>query len=384
MFKWLGEKNVKIGVTAFLVLIACVIAVFLFYNLGNIFTVIGEFLSIFTPLIIGLVMAYILNPIVGIVERNIFKKVKKENVRRDLSIGLTLIAFVALLGAIIGYLIPQLLQSILSLITNAPKYLDQAVEFMSRWINNPDVDYAKMTEYLLKLLNDNVLPNVTGMLNGLGNGILGFLKAIFNFIIGLVFAVYILSNTKKVSKGSKKLLYALFNDKKVDKFIKKLKHINDIFINFMIGKLADSFCFVFVCTLIFTIIFGYPYPLLIAFMIAVTDLIPYFGPYLGSIPSALLILLVDPVKAIIFVIFMVVLQQIDANLVTPRIQSKATGLPSFWVLFAILVFGGLFKIVGLLIAVPCFTIIYELVVDFIEEKTSTQKEVELTEKTIEE
>ena len=384
MFKWLGEKNVKIGVTAFLVLIACVIAVFLFYNLGNIFTVIGEFLSIFTPLIIGLVMAYILNPIVGIVERNIFKKVKKENVRRDLSIGLTLIAFVALLGAIIGYLIPQLLQSILSLITNAPKYLDQAVEFMSRWINNPDVDYAKMTEYLLKLLNDNVLPNVTGMLNGLGNGILGFLKAIFNFIIGLVFAVYILSNTKKVSKGSKKLLYALFNDKKVDKFIKKLKHINDIFINFMIGKLADSFCFVFVCTLIFTIIFGYPYPLLIAFIIAVTDLIPYFGPYLGSIPSALLILLVDPVKAIIFVIFMVVLQQIDANLVTPRIQSKATGLPSFWVLFAILVFGGLFKIVGLLIAVPCFTIIYELVVDFIEEKTSTQKEVELTEKTIEE
>ena len=384
MFKWLGEKNVKIGVTAFLVLIACVIAVFLFYNLGNIFTVLGEFLSIFTPLIIGLVMAYILNPIVGIVERNIFKKVKKENVRRDLSIGLTLIAFVALLGAIIGYLIPQLLQSILSLITNAPKYLDQAVEFMSRWINNPDVDYAKMTEYLLKLLNDNVLPNVTGMLNGLGNGILGFLKAIFNFIIGLVFAVYILSNTKKVSKGSKKLLYALFNDKKVDKFIKKLKHINDIFINFMIGKLADSFCFVFVCTLIFTIIFGYPYPLLIAFIIAVTDLIPYFGPYLGSIPSALLILLVDPVKAIIFVIFMVVLQQIDANLVTPRIQSKATGLPSFWVLFAILVFGGLFKIVGLLIAVPCFTIIYELVVDFIEEKTSAQKEVELTEKTIEE
>jgi predicted PurR-regulated permease PerM len=384
MFKWLGEKNVKIGVTAFLVLIACVIAVFLFYNLGNIFTVLGEFLSIFTPLIIGLVMAYILNPIVGIVERNIFKKVKKENVRRDLSIGLTLVAFVALLGAIIGYLIPQLLQSILSLITNAPKYLDQAVEFMSRWINNPDVDYAKMTEYLLKLLNDNVLPNVTGMLNGLGNGILGFLKAIFNFIIGLVFAVYILSNTKKVSKGSKKLLYALFNDKKVDKFIKKLKHINDIFINFMIGKLADSFCFVFVCTLIFTIIFGYPYPLLIAFIIAVTDLIPYFGPYLGSIPSALLILLVDPVKAVIFVIFMVVLQQIDANLVTPRIQSKATGLPSFWVLFAILVFGGLFKIVGLLIAVPCFTIIYELVVDFIEEKTSSQKEVELTEKTIEE
>ena len=241
-----------------------------------------------------------------------------------------------------------------------------------------------MTEYLLKILNENVLPNVTGMLNSLGNGILGFLRAIFNFVIGLVFAVYILSNTKNMAKSSKKILYAFFNDKKVDKFIKKVKHINDIFINFMIGKLADSFCFVFVCTLIFTIVFGYPYPLLIAFMIGVTDLIPYFGPYLGSIPAALLILLVDPVKAVIFVIFMVVLQQIDANLVTPRIQSKATGLPSFWVLFAILVFGGLFKVVGLLIAVPCFTIIYELVVDYIEEKSAAKKEEENTEKTIEE
>ena len=384
MFKWLGQRNIKIGVTAFLVLLACVIAGFIFYNLGDIVAVIGKFLAIFTPLIIGLVMAYILNPIVKVFENKVFKKIRKDNIRRDLSIAATIILFVALIGAVIGYLIPQLLESILSLITNAPKYLDQSVEFLSKWINNPDIDYSKMTEYLLKILNENVLPNVTGMLNSLGNGILGFLRAIFNFVIGLVFAVYILSNTKNMSKSSKKILYAFFNDKKVDKFIKKVKHINDIFINFMIGKLADSFCFVFVCTLIFTIVFGYPYPLLIAFMIGVTDLIPYFGPYLGSIPAALLILLVDPVKAVIFVIFMVVLQQIDANLVTPRIQSKATGLPSFWVLFAILVFGGLFKVVGLLIAVPCFTIIYELVVDYIEEKSAAKKEEENTEKTIEE
>jgi predicted PurR-regulated permease PerM len=384
MFKWLGQRNIKIGVTAFLVLIACVIAVFLFYNLGNIVSLLGAFVGIFSPLIVGLVMAYILNPIVKLFEEKIFKKIKKETTRRDLSIAATIILFVALLGAIIGYLIPQLLESILSLITNAPKYLDQTVEFLSKWINNPDVDYSKATEYLLKILNENVLPNVTSMLNSLGNGLLGFLKAIFNFVIGLVFAVYILSNTKNMSKGSKKILYAFFNDKKVDKFIKKVKHINDIFLNFMMGKLADSFCFVFVCTLIFTIIFGYPYPLLIAFIIATTDLIPYFGPYLGTIPSALLILLVDPVKALIFVVFIVVLQQIDANLVTPRIQSKATGLPSFWVLFAITVFGGLFKIVGLLIAVPCFTVIYELVVDYIEEKTEAKKADENTEKTIEE
>ena len=384
MFKWLGEKNVKAGVTAFLVLFSVVVAVFIFYNIGGIIGAIGNFIGIFTPLIIGLVLAYILNPIVNIFETKLFKKIKKESTRRDLSIAATIILFIALLSAIIGYLIPQLLESILSLITNAPKYLDQSVEFLERWINNPDIDYTKMTEYLLKILNENVLPNVTGMLNRLGNGILGFIRALFNFVIGLVFAVYILANIKTVAKSSKKILYTFFNDKKVDKFTKKISHINDIFINFMIGKLADSFCFVFICTLVFTIIFGYPYPLLIAFIIATTDLIPYFGPYLGTIPSALLILLVDPVKALIFIIFIIILQQVDANLVTPRIQSKATGLPSFWVLFAILVFGALFNIVGLLIAVPCFTIIYEIVADFINEKYEEQKGKENPQKTIEE
>ena len=381
MFKWLGEKNVKAGVTAFLVLLACTVFVFIFVHLGGIVGTIGKFLSIFTPLIIGLVLAYILNPIVGIFERKVFKKVKKDTTRRDLSIALTLLLFVALITAVIGYLIPQLLESILSLITNAPKYFTQSEEFLKRWINNPDLDYASVSEFSLKFLNDNVLPNVTNMLNSLGTGIVGFLKAIFDFVIGIVFTVYILANTKKMAKGAKKTLYAFFDDAKVDKFIKKIKHINDIFINFMIGKLADSFCFVFVCTLIFTIVFGYPYPLLIAFLIGVTDLIPYFGPYLGSIPSALLICLVDPLKALIFIIFMVVLQQIDANLVTPRIQSKATGLPSFWVLFAILVFGALFNVIGLLIAVPCFTIIYELVVDFINEKSAEKGIFEKDEKT---
>ena len=300
----------------------------------------------------GLHAGNLLRCIVELLEKKVFKKVKPEKTRRELSIAVTIILFVVLIGAIIGYLIPQLLESVLSIITNAPKYLDQSVEFLKRWINNPSLDYASVSDFSLKFLNDNVLPNVTNMLNGLGNGLLGFVKAIFNFIIGIVFAVYILANTKKIAKGSKKTLYAFFDDAKVDKFIAKVKHINDIFINFMIGKLADSFCFVFVCTLIFTIVFGYPYPLLIAFLIGVTDLIPYFGPYLGSIPSALLICLVDPVKALIFVIFMVVLQQVDANLVTPRIQSKATGLPSFWVLFAITLFGGLFGVVGLLIGVP--------------------------------
>ena len=135
----------------------------------------------------------------------------------------------------------------------------------------------------------------------------------------------------------------------------------------MVGKICDS-SIIALCTLIFLLVFKYPYALLIAVIIGLTDLIPYFGPYIGSIPSALLICLVDPVKAITFILFMILLQQIDSNLITPRIQKQATGLPSFWVLFSITLFGGLFGLIGLLIAVPCFTIIYELICDTINKR----------------
>ena len=124
---------------------------------------------------------------------------------------------------------------------------------------------------------------------------------------------------------------------------------------------------------LFLLICKYPYALLIATLVGLTDLIPYFGPYIGTIPSALLICMISPVKAITFVLFIVVLQQIDGNFVTPAIQRQATGLPSFWVLFAITLFGGLFGLVGLLIAVPCFTIIYELVIDLVNQRLKNKK-----------
>ena len=160
---------------------------------------------------------------------------------------------------------------------------------------------------------------------------------------------------------------SIFNVEKVNEFIDEVKHINHVFGQFMIGKICDS-SIVALLTFIFLIIFDYPYALLIAVIIGCTDLIPYFGPYIGTVPSALLICLVNPVKAITFVLFIIVLQQTDGNLITPRIQKQATGLPSFWVLFAITLFGGLFGLVGLLIGVPCFTIIYELIVEQVNKR----------------
>ncbi len=280
---------------------------------------------------------------------------------------------VGILVTLISFIIPQLLLSIQSIIINAPVYFNDLGEWLKNTFTNSEMEsslidnYKIISEYLTTALNNVVLPIANGALSKLSSGIFGIISFIFNFAIGLVFAIYILANTKTFSAGIRKNLYSIFDVNKVNGFIDEVQHINHVFGQFMIGKICDSGT-VGLCTLLFLIIFKYPYPLLIAVIICLTDLIPYFGPYIGSVPSVLLILLVDPVKAVTFILFMVILQQIDANLITPRIQKQATGLPSFWVLFAITLFGGLFGIIGMLIGVPCFTIIYELFNEFTDKR----------------
>lgn len=373
MKRILDNKIVQIGLTAFCVIAACIIFSFCLVHLKTILGFLGKIINILMPLIYGLILAYIMHPLVNLFERKIFNKVNKENVRRNLSIFCTFVIIVGVLVALISVIIPQLLLSIQSIIINAPVYFKDLGEWLVDLLRNSELEstimenYDTISEYLTKVLNEAVLPMANSAISNLSNGVFGIISFVFNFAIGLVFAVYILANTKGFAAGLRKNLYSLFNVDRVNNFINEIKHINHIFGQFMIGKVCDS-GLVGLCTLTFLIIFRYPYPLLIAVIIGLTDLIPYFGPYLGTVPAVLLIFLVDPVKAITFILFIIVLQQIDGNLITPRIQKQATGLPSFWVLFSITLFGGLFGIIGMLIAVPCFTIIYELFIELIDNK----------------
>lgn len=374
MKKLLGNKVVQIGITAFFVLAAGILFSFCLFNIKHIVGFLGTIVSILKPLIYGLVLAYIMHPMVSFFEKKAFSKITNDSTRRNLSIFCAFILIIGVLVALISFIIPQILLSVQSIIVNAPIYFKDLENLITSWFDNSDVksvvmnNYDDIANYLTKSLNDVVLPIANNAISSLSDGLMGIFSFVFNFAIGLVFAVYILANTKKFGSGLKKILCSIFNVEKVSGFINEVKHVNHIFGQFMIGKICDSFGFVATCTLLFLLVFKFPYPLLIAVIIGITDLIPYFGPYIGSIPSALLICLVDPVKALTFLLFIVVLQQIDGNLVTPRIQKEATGLPSFWVLFAITLFGGLFGIVGLLIAVPCFTIIYELAVELINKQ----------------
>ena len=373
MKKMLENKIVQIGITAFFVIAAGILFGFCLFHVSYIFGFLKTLVRILMPLIYGLVLAYIMHPLVNLFEHKVFNKITKNTTKRNLSIFCSFMIIVGILVTLISFIIPQLLLSIQSIIINAPVYFNDLGEWLKNTFTNSEMEsslidnYKIISEYLTTALNNVVLPIANGALSKLSSGIFGIISFIFNFAIGLVFAIYILANTKTFSAGIRKNLYSIFDVNKVNGFIDEVQHINHVFGQFMIGKICDSGT-VGLCTLLFLIIFKYPYPLLIAVIICLTDLIPYFGPYIGSVPSVLLILLVDPVKAVTFILFMVILQQIDANLITPRIQKQATGLPSFWVLFAITLFGGLFGIIGMLIGVPCFTIIYELFNEFTDKR----------------
>lgn len=374
MKKLLDNKVVQIGIVSFLVIAACILFSFLLINVKSILSFFGNILSILSPLIYGLVLAYIMHPIVNLFDHKVFTKVEKLGTRRNLSIFCTLVVLIGLLATLFSIVLPELFASIQSLIINIPEYLKDLEGAIVKWLSdNQELEasvmenYDTIAGYLLDATNNVILPMVDGAVSKLSTGIFGVFNFVFNFCVGLVFAVYILANTKNFGAGIRKVLYSIFPVDGVNGFIDEIKHINHVFGQFMIGKICDS-SIVALSTFVFLLIFKFPYPLLIAVIIGLTDLIPYFGPYIGTIPSALLICLVDPVKAITFVFWIVVLQQIDSNLITPRIQKHATGLPSFWVLFAITLFGGLFGVVGLLIAVPCFTIIYELSVEFVDKQ----------------
>ncbi len=375
MKRLFDSKVGQLALVGFLVIAASIAFYFFMFHISTIFNAIKKIFSILTPFIIGLVLAYIMNPLVKLFEKNLFKGIKRNNYRRNLSIFCSV---VIILGALIGLMavvIPQLLYSLQSLAINASSYANNLEKTVTGWLSkspdlynaiSPHIDGIK--NQIIEIANKTVVPSPEDAWLMFSNGVKGVLSGLFNVFIGLIFSVYILANSAKFGAQIRKALYSLFNINKVNAAIEEIKHVNQIFQSFMIGKICDSFGFVFVCTFLFLVIFNYPYALLIAFIIGLTDLIPYFGPYIGTIPSALLIFLISPVKAIIFIGFIIFLQQVDSNLVTPKIQTQATGLPSFWVLFSIMLFGGLFNLVGILIAVPCFTIIYELARDYVESK----------------
>lgn len=363
-----NNKYYQIGLTAFLVILACLFSGYLIFNIDKIFGVVGNIISLLVPFIIGFVFAYLLNPVVDFFKEKVYVKfIKNKKTISNLSILTTCVIFLGLIGILFNSIIPALLSSVETLAKNIPSYVMDIKEYLiaktdsSEIANMINANYTTINESINKMLSD-LLPRVEDMISILSTGIFGAIKVIFDLIMGFVISIYFLSDKENFIAGIKKILFSIFSVKFVNRIMDYARHTNEIFNAFIIGKLLDALTIGFITTMFLTIAGFKEYALLIGVTVGLTNMIPYFGPYIGTIPSALLILMDEvsggPKMCLIFIIFIIALQQIDSYVIEPKLCGSKTGLKSFWVLASILFFGNAFGIIGLLLGVPVFALIY--------------------------
>ncbi len=374
-----NNKYIAWGVTAFLVSCSILLLFFIIYRINYIVSFLGTVLNIIMPFIYGLVIAYLLNPIINFFEKKVYKRLANKMIKGDgkrkftrvMSLFTTTIIFVGFIVLLFSFFIPELISSLQTFVSNISTYTENTKDILINVFGGSDSiknlindNYSKISDTIINWVNDGMLSDT---ITSLGNGIFKTFKFLYNFIIGYIIAIYVLVDKEKFKGQTKRLLYSLFDDNKINKLFDNLNYTDKVFMDFFSAKLIDSLIIGVVC-FVGMLILGMPYALVIAVVVGVTNIIPYFGPFIGAIPSALLILLVSPTKCIPFIIFIFVLQQFDGNILGPKIMGNKTGLSSFWVLFSLLIFGGLFGVVGMIIGVPIFSIIYGFVSRIINER----------------
>lgn len=265
-------------------------------------------------------------------------------------------------------ILPQLISSIQSIASHFPTYVSNFTNWFGdiRELNPVINEYLTQNIILtdsteiVEWFNKNIAPNIKNLGNlatTLYNGLFSIMKFLFEFMIGIIISIYLMSSKELFSGQAKKIVYALFEENKANHFIRNMRFVHRTFVGFLSGKIVDSIIIGLLC-FIGTSFLEIPYAILVSVIIGVTNIIPFFGPYLGAIPCAILILMISPIHCLYFVIFIIILQQIDGNIIGPKILGNSTGISSFWVIFAITIFGGLFGIPGMVIGVPVFAIIY--------------------------
>ena len=378
----LHNKYIKWGVTAFLVVAASICFYYLIFHVSNILTNINRIANIVMPVLIGLIIAYLLTPVLNTLEINVLNplfdlmKVKKTEKRNRMVRGIGVVLTSVLLILLLYLLVSMLASQIVPSIQNIVKDFDSYVTDLSTWLNKLLEDNADLRNYLLpqvsKLSKEleswladtaNILSKSSEVLKTVSMSVLSIIKFLWNFVIGFIISIYVLCSKETFASQGKKVVYAVFEKDTANTVLKGVRFVHRTFIGFISGKVLDSVIIGLLC-FIGTTLMNTPYALLVSVIVGVTNIIPFFGPYLGAVPSAFLILLVDlphPQKCLYFIIFILILQQFDGNVLGPKILGDSTGLSGFWVIFAITVFGGMFGIPGMIIGVPIFAVIFALV-----------------------
>lgn len=340
---------------------------FLLYQLQDVGKALGSLADILAPFAYGGVLAYLLRPMCNAYE-SFFVDVLPKRVKKFanvLAVVLSMVTAILVVYALIIMIAPQLYQSILSLWNSLPDKINQFLNWATEKFGD-DQDllrlfaeaYEKLSVELESWAQNTLIPYVKNIVSGVGSSALKILNFLYDLLIGLIVAVYLLGSRKKFARQSVLIVRSFLKPKWADMFLAEVAFIDRVFGGFIDGKIVDSAIIGVLCY-IGCLIFKFPNALLISAIVGVTNIIPFFGPFIGAIPSTFLILIEDPMKALWFVIFVLVLQQLDGNVIGPAILGDRTGLSSFWVLFTIILFGGMWGIVGMIIAVPLFAVIYD-------------------------
>jgi len=378
-----NRKNTTIAVYAFIV-IACSI---LFYTLVNHMAGVGRYIGLFfkliAPFIYAFCIAYLLNPLMKQCDKWFeFVEKKKPNpgLKRGLSVLTTFIICLVVIGGFGWIVTHQIAQSIVLFANRVRVWIPEVGAWIIGLIQKYNIfeDYQLQITNALSQLGNMALKFSETSLPALWGGIKNITTGITNFVLAVIISIYMLYDKEKFITSIKKVLGAIFKEKKKDAIVNIFADVNRIFSKFIIGKIIDSLIIGVVCT-IGMIIFRMPFPPLVGFIVGVTNIIPYFGPFIGAGIGALIILVVNPVQTLWFLVFILVLQQIDGNILGPKIVGESIGMSAFWVIFAILIGGGLFGIVGMILGVPVFAFIFAFFKSLINRKIE-QQEIEKGEK----
>lgn len=386
------------GLAVFLTVAMCILFFFVVFRFKEFSSYIGILAKILRPFVFGAVIAYLLSPLCSWFERRAAELLKLDKKTEDqqkrygawisaLGIFFSLFLFCLVIYALIAMVVPQVISSILILIDAMPGYIQKT----SDWIEKLVADNPVLLNYVEQYSEDIMvsaqdftksflIPNINNIISGVSTSLVTMVMALKDLVIGVIVAVYLMGSRKIFRSQAKRVLHAVFLPKNGEEkspkeqwILEEAKTLNDYLGGFIKGKLLDSLIIGLIC-MVFTTMVEMPYAMLVSVVIGVTNIIPFFGPFIGAIPSAILILMVNPIKCIYFILFILVLQQFDGNILGPKILGNTTKLSSFWVLFAILLFGGVFGIAGMVLGVPIFAFIYHLFKEWVERREKKEEE----------
>lgn len=375
------KDQITWGIVAFLTVAACIFFYFLLFHGGRIATGFSKIYNAMMSIVVGIIIAYIISPIVNFIEKKILmpilqrRGIKFENeiydsrrkTMRKYSVLISFILVALILYALIALIVPQLIKSIEEIVGGVPNYVRNVNKFINTYLDSqPDIaNYLNntlnsATSKFDNYIDNSIVPNMSEIIQDVSKRFVSFVKGIFNLIVGIIVAIYLLNSKEILCAQAKKMAYAFFKEGIANELVGSFRFVHYTFIGFITGKLVDSIIIGFLCYF-GCLIFKIPYPILLGVFVGITNVIPFFGPYIGGITGSILLVLINPISALIFLIFVIVLQQFDGNILGPKILGNSTGLSSFWVIFAIMLFGGVFGIVGWVIGVPVFAVFYAFV-----------------------